>query len=98
VRVNFIAPYFVATPLTAHISPKLQKLGVKLAKVDDVRGAGLRFICDQSIHGRAVGIWEGGAVDLSDDLGGGHGSQVVRRKVEEGAMIRSTAQVSKRRV
>lgn len=98
VRVNLIAPYFVATPLTAHIAPKLQEMGVKLAEIDDVRDAGLRFICDKSIHGRAVGIWGGGAADLGDDLGGDYSSQVVRRKLEEGAMSRSSAQVSKPRL
>ena len=98
VRVNLIAPYFVATPLSAHIAPKLQEMGVKLAEIDDVRDAGLRFIYDQSIHGRAVGIWEGGAADLGDDLGGDYSSQVVRRKFEDGAIIRSTAQVTKPRL
>jgi hypothetical protein len=72
-------------------------MGVKLAEIEDVRDAGLRFISDKSIHGRAVGIWEGGAVDLGDDLGGDFGSQVVCRKVEEGAMFQATAQVSKKR-
>ena len=98
VRVNLLAPYFVATPLTAHVAAKLQKMGVKLAEIDDVRDAGLRFIDDKSIHGRAVGIWEGGPVDLADDLGGDFGSRVVRRKVEQGAMFAPTAQVSKKRV
>jgi NAD(P)-dependent dehydrogenase (short-subunit alcohol dehydrogenase family) len=98
VRVNLLASYFVATPLTAHIAPKLQEMGVKLAEMEDVWDTGLRFICDRSIHGRVVGIWEGGSVDLGDDLGGDHSSQVLRRKFEEGAMIRSTAQVSKKKV
>jgi 5'-hydroxyaverantin dehydrogenase len=98
VRVNLIAPYFVATPLTAHHVPLLLKMGVKFAELEDVRDAALRLICDKSIHGRAVGIWEGGPVDLGDDLGGGYGSQVLRSKFEEEAMIRSTAQVSKTRL
>ena len=98
VRVNLIAPYFVNTPLSAHLVPTLVKMGVKLAELDDVRDAALRLICDKSIHGRAVGIWEGGAVDLEDDLGGDYGSQVLRSKFEEGAMIRSMAQVSKKRL
>lgn len=97
-RVNLLAPYFVNTPLTAHLVPKLVEVGVKLAEVEDVRDAVLRLICDKSIHGRAVGIWEGGAVDLRDDLGGDYGSQVVHSKFEEGAMIRSMAQVSEKRL
>jgi 5'-hydroxyaverantin dehydrogenase len=98
VRVNLMAPYFVATPLSAHIAPKLQEMGVKLADIGDVRDTALRFIGDKSIHGRAVGVFQGGAADLGDDLGGDYSSQAVRRKVEEGLMIRSSAQVSKSRL
>ena len=98
VRINLLAPYFVDTPLSAHLVPKLQEVGVKLAEISDVRDAALRLICDESIHGRAVGIWEGGPVDLGDDLGGDYGSHVIRSKFDEGAMLRSMAQVSKRRL
>ena len=89
VRINLLAPYFVATPLSAHIIPKLQEVGVKLAEMNDVRDAALRLICDKSIRGRAVSIWEGGPVDLGDDLGGDYGSHVIRSKFDEDAMLRS---------
>ena len=98
VHVNLLAPYFVDTPLSVHLVPKLREVGVKLAEINDVRDAALRLVCDKSIHGRAVGIWEGGSVDLGDDLGGDYGSHVIRSKFDEGAMVRSMAQVSKQRL
>lgn len=75
--------------------PELQEVGVKLAEIDDFRDAGLRLICDRSIHGRAVGIWENSLVDLGDDLRGDYCARMIRSKVEEGAMVRFMAQVSR---
>lgn len=97
VRMNLLAPYFVATPLTAHKVEELLKLGVRLAEIGDVRDAGLRLICDKSVHGRAVGIWEGGPVDLGDDSGGDFGSQAIRSGIEGGAMKQPLTQVSRPR-
>lgn len=37
VRINLLAPHFVATPHCAHLAPKLQEVGVKLAEIHDVR-------------------------------------------------------------
>lgn len=91
VRINLLAPHIVATPHCSHIPPKLQEVGVKLAEIHDVRVAALRLMCDKSIHGRAMGIWEGGPVDSGDELGGDYGSHVVRSKLDEGAMVRSMA-------
>lgn len=97
VRINLIAPYFVATPLTAHRVPELQKLGIRMAEIDDVRDAALRLICDDSIHGRAVGILEGGPFDLRDDYGGGFGFDALREGIESGALVQSKSFVSKQR-
>jgi NAD(P)-dependent dehydrogenase (short-subunit alcohol dehydrogenase family) len=61
VRSNLIAPYFVATPLIKDHVPLLESMGIKLADIDDVEAAAMRFMCDKSIYGRAAGIWQGGA-------------------------------------
>jgi 5'-hydroxyaverantin dehydrogenase len=97
VRINLLAPYFVSTPLTAHLLPGLLKMGIKMADMCDVTDAALRLISDRSIHGRAVGIWQGGPVDLGDDLGGAFGSQALREGIESGALIQALTQVSKPR-
>lgn len=97
VRVNLVAPYFVHTPLTAHRVPQLQQIGIKFAALEDVQAAVLRFMSDESVHGRAVGIWQGGPVDLGDDLGGEFGSAALRKGIEDGALVRGSAHVSKRR-
>jgi 5'-hydroxyaverantin dehydrogenase len=97
VRINLLAPYFVATPLTAHLLPGLQKMGVKLAEIGDVRDAALRLVGDRSIHGRAIGVWQGGPVDLGDDFGGAFGSQALRNGTESGALVQILTQVSRPR-
>lgn len=97
VRMNLLAPYFVATPLLAHLVPGLQKMGIKLAEINDVRDAALRLLSDRSIHGRAIGVWQGGPVDLQDDLGGAYGSQVVRGRIESGVLVHALTQVSRPR-
>lgn len=97
VRVNLIAPYFVMTPLLMHRVPLLQSLGIKFATVEDVQEAVVRFMSDKSVHGRAVGIWQGGPVDLGDDLGGDFGSVAIRKGVEDGSLIKGSIYVTKRR-
>jgi 5'-hydroxyaverantin dehydrogenase len=97
VRINLLAPYFVSTPLTAHLLPGLLKMGIKMADLGDVTEAALRLVSDKSIHGRAVGIWQGGPVDLGDDLGGAFGSQVILDGVESGALMQALTQVSRPR-
>lgn len=97
VRINLLAPYFVATPLTAHLVPYMHKIGIKLAELDDVQVAAMRLMSDESIHGRAVGVWQGGPIDLGDDFGGGFGSDALRQGVEAGALVRSSTFVSQKR-
>jgi 5'-hydroxyaverantin dehydrogenase len=98
VRFNLIAPYFVATPLIKDHVPLLESMGIKLANIDDVEAAATRFMCDRSIYGRAAGIWQGGAVDLGDDLGGGNGAAAMAEGVESGALRRAGGTITKRRV
>jgi 5'-hydroxyaverantin dehydrogenase len=56
VRFNLIAPYFVATPLIKDHVPLLESMGIKLAGIDDVEAAAMRFLCVGSVYQRAVGI------------------------------------------
>jgi 5'-hydroxyaverantin dehydrogenase len=98
VRFNLIAPYFVATPLIEDQVPLLESMGIKLADIDDVEAAAMRFMCDKSIYSRAAGIWQGGAVDLGDDLGGGDGATAMTEGVESGALRRAGGTIAKRRV
>lgn len=97
VRFNLVAPYFVATPLTESWIPYLQKIGIKLADIGDVEGAALRFIGDKSIHGRAAGVWKGGAVDLGDDFGGGFGSDAMAEGIESDTIRQPTVWITKGR-
>jgi 5'-hydroxyaverantin dehydrogenase len=97
VRVNLVAPYFVATPLTAGYIPHLEKLGVKLADISDVQAAALRLMGDRSIHGRALGVWQGGPIDLGDDFGGSFASDAIRKGIESGALIQPSVYVSRPR-
>lgn len=97
VRINQVAPYFVATPLTAHRLPQLQKAGIKLADIKDVQAAALRLMSDKRVHGRAVGVWQGGPVDLGDDFGGSFGQEALRKGVESGALVQGTVHLSKQR-
>lgn len=97
VRVNLIAPYFVRTPHTEAWVPYLQSIGVKMADIDDVEAAAMRFMCDRSVHGRVAGVWEGGAVDLCDDLAGGHGSAVASKAVESGLLKQSGVYITEKR-
>ncbi|KAM0720747.1 hypothetical protein Q7P37_004884 [Cladosporium fusiforme] len=97
VRVNLIAPYFVATPLTQAFVPYMQELGIKLADLRDVEAAALRLICDSSVHGRAVGVWQGGPRDLGDDLGGGFGSVAIAEGIKSGALRMSGTFITQKR-
>lgn len=97
VRVNVIAPYFVRTPLTEAFVPYMQELGIKLGDIGDVEAAAMRFMCDKSVHGRAAGVWQGGAFDLGDDYGGAHGSAAMLEGVESGALRRSGVYLTKGR-
>jgi NAD(P)-dependent dehydrogenase (short-subunit alcohol dehydrogenase family) len=51
VRFNLIAPDFVATPLIKDHVPLLESMGIKLADIDDVEAAAMRFMCHKSIYG-----------------------------------------------
>ena len=75
--------------------PYLQKIGIKLADIGDVEAAALRFIGDKSVHGRAAGVWQGGAVDLGDDFGGGFGSTAMARGIESDTLIQPTVWITK---
>lgn len=97
VRINIIAPYFVRTPLTEAFVPLIQQLGIKMGDIGDVEAAAMRFMCDKSVHGRAAGVWHGGAFDLGDDFGGGYGSVAMREAVESGALRQSGVYITKKR-
>jgi hypothetical protein len=57
----------------------------------------LRLVGDRSIHGRAIGVWQGGPVDLGDDFGGAFGAQALRNGTESGALVQILTQVSRPR-
>jgi hypothetical protein len=57
----------------------------------------MRFMCDKSIYGRSAGIWQGGPVDLGDDVLGGFGSAAMAEGIQSGAMIQFAATITQRR-
>jgi NAD(P)-dependent dehydrogenase (short-subunit alcohol dehydrogenase family) len=73
IRVNLIAPWFIATPILSkeaitHISGS----GIEFATEDDAAAAVLKVACDKSINGRALGVVprseaEYGYLDLKHD-------------------------------
>ncbi|KAI6860405.1 hypothetical protein KC319_g8950 [Hortaea werneckii] len=86
-RVNLIAPYYVKTPLTAPRVALLESLGVKFGEVADVAAAATRLCADRTVHGRAIGVWQGGAFDLCDDMDGGFGSHVLQQGIAEEKLL-----------
>lgn len=52
VRINLVAPWFVSTPMTKDIVPKLVEKGVPLAKMETAAEAVVRCAADDSIHGK----------------------------------------------
>lgn len=53
VRMNLIAPWFIQTPMTKDIGPRLEELGVALAKKETAVEAVLRCATDESISGKS---------------------------------------------
>lgn len=57
VRVNLIAPWFIATPImTKESVSHIKGLGVEFALEEDAASAVVRVACDKHINGRALGI------------------------------------------
>ncbi|GAB1737230.1 hypothetical protein NU219Hw_g1161t1 [Hortaea werneckii] len=97
-RVNLIAPYYVKTPLTAHRVAALESAGVQFGEVVDVAAAATRLCADRTVHGRAIGIWKGGAFDLCDDWEGGFGSRALQQGRASGMLMAPQTQVWRARV
>jgi NAD(P)-dependent dehydrogenase (short-subunit alcohol dehydrogenase family) len=79
VRVNFIAPYWVETAIVTESLPALKAAGIEPGKgltyvdIEDVVDAVVRSSTDESVAGKAWGIWPEGYADLKDDETGGWG-------------------------
>ncbi|KAI9658027.1 MAG: hypothetical protein M1821_002687 [Bathelium mastoideum] len=85
-RTNLIAPTFMPTQVIANVSPALERLGAKLAKVENAVSAVVRVITDEEIDGRAVAVGGYGEFDLRDDYEGLDGGVEILRYFESGAM------------
>ena len=88
VRVNFIAPYWVNTPLVQAVVPKLEAAGIKpgqgftFADIDLVVDAMVRSATDETVGGKAWGIWPGGYQDLADDEDGRWAGDQLREQMK----------------
>ena len=57
VRVNLIAPWFIATPiLSKEAVSHIAGLGVEFASEGDAAAAVVRVACDKGVNGRALGV------------------------------------------
>ena len=77
VRLNLVAPFFVDTPLTAHLVPTFKEMGVALAALAQVTEAVARLATDESAWGRSVVVMPEGLMDAGDDTRGAQGGKVL---------------------
>lgn len=47
IRMNFLAPGLVETPMTAHQMPFLTSIGLKAASIGNATAAAMRLMCDE---------------------------------------------------
>jgi 5'-hydroxyaverantin dehydrogenase len=91
IRVNLVAPWYVDTGITKqpdfleNNGPILEIIG--FASMDRVVDAVCRFVVDQALHGRAIGIFPRGDEDLGDDLEGAYGGTVLGKHMREVALV-----------
>ncbi|KAK5120631.1 hypothetical protein LTR85_005989 [Meristemomyces frigidus] len=75
-RTNLLAPHIVRSPMTAGLQPLLDEKGLKMVEIDDCVQCLMRFVCDESIKGRAVQVDpQGEWFDLCDDKEGCDGAK-----------------------
>lgn len=55
-RVNLLAPYFIATPMTAPALDLYKSMGVKLGSIDDAVHAMLRMALDSKMSGKVAPV------------------------------------------
>lgn len=67
-RTNLLAPHIVRTPMTKDFQPMLDKHGIAMVELSEVVDVLIRFVCDDSIKGRAVAGNPGHAYDLCDEV------------------------------
>jgi 5'-hydroxyaverantin dehydrogenase len=82
VRVNFIAPAWIDTPLLQSAQKEMEASGfkVKTANIDLVVDAMVRSALDESVGGKAWAIFPGGYADFKDDELGGWGPKRARER------------------
>jgi NAD(P)-dependent dehydrogenase (short-subunit alcohol dehydrogenase family) len=89
VRVNFIAPYFINTPLAQASLPVLKAAGFESGRgftwtdVELVVDAIVRSATDESVVGKAWGVWPDGYHDIGDDEEGSWGAKHMREQFEK---------------
>ena len=59
VRLNLLAPYFIATPMTAPALKTLESQDVKLGDIEDVVQAVLRMTLDADMNGKYFSFHRG---------------------------------------
>ncbi|KAI9755896.1 MAG: trifunctional dihydropteroate synthetase [Chaenotheca gracillima] len=84
-RVNLVAPTFIETSMTKNMVTRLEQMGVKFGKMEDVVAAVMRLSTDDTINGRAVAVGAYGNFDLRDDMSGGNAAFAMREYYETGA-------------
>lgn len=88
IRVNLVAPWYIETAMTQHPEFLQSEAGLLLsimgfAPMDRVVDAVLRFSADESLHGRAAGIFPLANEDLRDDLEGSYSGQVLQKHMSD---------------
>ncbi|KAK8216165.1 hypothetical protein IWZ01DRAFT_539103 [Phyllosticta capitalensis] len=82
-RVNHLAPWLTATPMTASSLKMFEECGAPIGDVSLARGAVMRLIQDSSINGRSIVVGPRRNIDLCDDVDGQFGGPVARKYLEE---------------
>jgi 5'-hydroxyaverantin dehydrogenase len=91
IRINLVAPWYVDTNITKQPDFLVENRAVLeiigFASMDRVVNAVVRFGVDQTLFGRAVGIFPRGDEDLGDDLEGAYGGTVLGKHMREIALV-----------
>lgn len=82
-RINHLAPWLLATPMTTERMNMFEKCGMPIGEVSLARQAVMRLAQDSSINGRSIVIGPRRNIDLCDDVEGNFGGTVAKRYLEE---------------
>ncbi|KAK7513678.1 uncharacterized protein IWZ02DRAFT_504459 [Phyllosticta citriasiana] len=82
-RINLLAPWLLATPMTTEWMDMFKECGMPIGEVSLARQAVMRLAQDSSVNGRSIVIGPRRNIDLCDDVEGNFGGIVAKRYLEE---------------